>query len=410
MKNIIMLRSHYPDTRLEKEATVLVNSGYNVTLIVWDRGRISEIRRSCSYRVKRFKLTVSPDSLKVCFYLPIWWLYVIFHLMIEKWDAIHAADFDTFTPALIVAKVKKKLIIYDIFDFYADMIRFPIFPKISRAFFARIDRFLMRFADVVILADDSRREQIGLSNNKKIVTIVNAPSDILSENSVVRDFISENFTLFYGGYISDDRGTDIICQAVRSLSGVRLVIMGSCPNAYGYKLKNICQNASNIELLLNWTPHEEILKQAVDDDMLFAFYDPDIPNNQYASPNKLFEATMCGKPILVNDGTSMAKIVRENDCGLVVPYGDVEAIKHAILTLKNDPTLCKRLGENGRKAYETKYNWKIMEERLLEVYRGLDPEQGAGRRDSPFGPPHSSTPVVGEDISKHHDVSNRPNG
>ena len=84
---------------------------------------------------------------------------------------------------------------------------------------------------------------------------------------------------------------------------------------------------------------------------------------------------MCGKPILVSDGTAMADIVKEEECGLVVPYGDVDAIKHAILTLKNDPVLCRRLGENGRRAYETKYNWKIMEERLLEIYRRLDPAQ-----------------------------------
>ena len=105
MKNVIMLRSHYPDTRLEKEAITLVKSGYNVTLLVWDRGRVSKIQQSCPYRVKGFKLTVSPDSLKVCFYLPIWWLYIIFQLLIEKWDA-YAADFDTFA-ALIVAKVTK---------------------------------------------------------------------------------------------------------------------------------------------------------------------------------------------------------------------------------------------------------------------------------------------------------------
>lgn len=71
----------------------------------------------------------------------------------------------------------------------------------------------------------------------------------------------------------------------------------------------------------------------------------------------------------------MAEIVREENCGIVVPYGDADAIKHAILTLKNDPTLCKHLGENGRNAYETKYSWEIMEERLLEIYRRLDPEQ-----------------------------------
>jgi glycosyltransferase involved in cell wall biosynthesis len=122
-------------------------------------------------------------------------------------------------------------------------------------------------------------------------------------------------------------------------------------------------------------PYDEVIRRTLQSDLLFALYDPNVPNNRYASPNKLFEAMMCGKPILVSDGTAMAEIVREEECGLVVPYGDVDAIKHAILTLKNDPALCRRLGENGRRAYETKYNWKIMEERLLEIYRRLDPAQ-----------------------------------
>ncbi|KAF5082952.1 Glycosyl transferases group 1 [anaerobic digester metagenome] len=370
-----MLRSHYPDTRLEREARTLVKLGYNVTLLVWDRGKISKNQQPCPYQIKKLKLSVSPDSLKVCFYLPIWWLYVIFQLAFEQWDVVHAADFDTFAPAFIVAKATKKPTVYDIFDFYSDMIRFPIFPKIFRAFFARTDRFLMRFADVIILPDNSRREQIGSSDNEKIVTIINAPSDVFPESSLVQDIISKNFTIFYGGNISDDRGIDSICQAVGSLSGVKLVIKGPCSETYEGKLKSICQNASNIKLFLRWTPHEEIIRQTASADMLFAFYDLNVPNNKYASPNKLFEAMMCTKPILVNDGTSMAQIVEEEGCGLVVPYGDINAIKRGILTLKNDPRLCKCLGENGRKAYETKYSWSIMEGRLLEVYKQLDPEQ-----------------------------------
>jgi len=373
MKDIIMLRSHYPDTRLEKEAGALVRSGYNVTLLVWDRGRTSATQSSCPYRVKRFKLRASPDSLKVCIYLPFWWLYVFFQLLIEKWDVIHAADFDTFAPALIVAKATKKPIIYDIFDFYADMIVFPVFPKISRAIFAKFDRFLMKFADVIILPDDSRREQIALSSGENIVIIVNAPSDVSSKSSIGLNSISENFTIFYGGGIGNDRGTDTICKAVKTLSDVRLVIMGPCSEAYGDYLQNICQNAPNIELRLKWALHEEIIQRATAADMLFAFYDPDVPNNKYASPNKLFEAMMCSKPILVNDDTSMAELVRKEECGLVVPYGDVSATKNAVLTLKGDTVLRKFLGENGRRAYESEYNWDIMEKRLLELYEKLDP-------------------------------------
>ena len=84
---------------------------------------------------------------------------------------------------------------------------------------------------------------------------------------------------------------------------------------------------------------------------------------------------MCGKPIIVNEGVATADKVCEENCGLVVPYGDYEALKEAVLTLKNNPELRKELGENGRRAYETKYNWKIMEKRLLDLYASLEEKQ-----------------------------------
>jgi glycosyltransferase involved in cell wall biosynthesis len=106
--------------------------------------------------------------------------------------------------------------------------------------------------------------------------------------------------------------------------------------------------------------------------MLFRFSDPALPTkNKYASPNKLFEAMMCGKPILVSDNSSMARIVRHNKCGLVIPYGDVGAIRDAIVKLMTNPGLQEELGINGRKAYEEKYSWTIMENRLVTAYKNL---------------------------------------
>ena len=67
---------------------------------------------------------------------------------------------------------------------------------------------------------------------------------------------------------------------------------------------------------------------------------------------------MCGKPIIMNSEVAASEIVLEEKCGIVVPYGDVDAIKEAINKLKNDPNLRKELGENGRKAYEKRYSWK----------------------------------------------------
>ena len=48
---------------------------------------------------------------------------------------------------------------------------------------------------------------------------------------------------------------------------------------------------------------------------------------------------MCGKPIIVSDASAMANIVRKEQCGVVVPYGDVPALTHALKTCREDPQL-----------------------------------------------------------------------
>jgi len=77
---------------------------------------------------------------------------------------------------------------------------------------------------------------------------------------------------------------------------------------------------------------------------------------------------MCGKPIIVNEGTSMANIVARENCGLLIKYNDVRALKNAIVLLRDNPKNTVILGENARAAY-FKYSWDIMEKRLLELYR-----------------------------------------
>jgi len=85
--------------------------------------------------------------------------------------------------------------------------------------------------------------------------------------------------------------------------------------------------------------------------------------------------------MLSSEYTAMVDIVKKENYEIVVPYGDVDAIKHALLTLKNDPDMSKRLWENGRRAYETKYDWGIMEKRLVNEYIILIDEKESLKED-----------------------------
>jgi len=369
---VVMVRAHPvdPDVRLEKEAKTLSEAGYEVKVLAWGRYGKNTLRDECrsGYTIRRFQF-LAPWGARVIFFLPFWWVFELIWLLRNQWDIVHSADFDTYIPALIAAKIKNKPIVYDIFDFYADQV--PL-PGVFRNLLAGLDKYLMRFTDAIIVVDPSRLKQVGREHDTSTIIIYNSPSDGLKVNMSLQEKKDNFFKIFYAGVLSQDRDFRSIIDASADLDGVKIEIAG-----YGYYEREIEKLSTNHTRLTYLGPimYDIVIEKTLLAHLLFALYDPSVPNNRYASPNKLFEAMMCAKPILVSDGTAMAEIVRKEDCGIVVPYGDVDAIKRAILTLKNDPALCRRLGENGRRAYETKYSWKIMEERLLKIYRGLDPAQ-----------------------------------
>ncbi len=117
--------------------------------------------------------------------------------------------------------------------------------------------------------------------------------------------------------------------------------------------------------------YKKALELSASADVLFATYDPSIPNHRYSSANKIFESMMLGKPIIVAENTNMDRIVTEADCGLIVPYGDIPALEAALSRLAQDESLRLRLGKNARRAYENTFSWDKMAGKLVALYATL---------------------------------------
>ena len=368
-KNVIIVRGRGIEPAVNKMAYSLARNGYHVNLLVWDRQGTVDVDQISGFSVSRCTFRAPYDSPLAIAYLPLWWIYELWYLLKNDCSVIHACDIDTIVPAVLAKMVKNVRLIYTIYDFYADCLpeRTPGFIRKLIAFF---DKNMIRFTDTLILVDETRYAQINGAKIRKIEYICNTPLDLpeITQNPI-HSSGPDTFVLFYAGAFLQDRGLDYILEAVKDITQIQVIIAG-----FGPELEMVCTHAKKDPEKIQYLgllPYNEVLDKTMKADMLFAFYDPSIPNNRYASPNKLFEAMMCGKPVLTNDKTSMAEIVRTENCGLIVPYGDISAIKHAILMLKEDPELCNLLGMNGRKAYEQKYSWTIMEKRLLAVYEHL---------------------------------------
>jgi glycosyltransferase involved in cell wall biosynthesis len=358
---VILLRGMTRDHPITRIAKTLASNGYSVKLLRWDREpHRSRPMRSNNYDDYYFRLKTPYNLIVIIFYIAIWQIYQVYFLIRNDCDIIQAADFDTLIPALFIKFAKRKKLTYIIFDLYGDNFK----NYLMRSIFSAIERFAIRFVDILFLVDESRYEQVKSAKIKNLAYIYNSPEDVYSvKYSPI--CVKSKIIVFYAGYIGPGRGLKEVADAVANLNEIELIIAGTGPDQ---KLIEWQASYSDNVKYIGLIPYEEVFKRIMGADILFAFYDPLVINNKYASPNKLFEAMMCGKPIIVSDGSSMANIVRKENCGLVVPYGDVHAIRETMIKLKNDSNLMQKLGQNGRKAYEAKYAWTIMEKRLKDAY------------------------------------------
>jgi glycosyltransferase involved in cell wall biosynthesis len=88
-------------------------------------------------------------------------------------------------------------------------------------------------------------------------------------------------------------------------------------------------------------------------------------------PHKLFQYMAMAKPVVVTDVAPLRRIVDATDAGVVVPSDDDAAFAAALIELANDPAERARLGANGRRAVEERYNWDQEAATLVAAYADL---------------------------------------
>lgn len=103
-------------------------------------------------------------------------------------------------------------------------------------------------------------------------------------------------------------------------------------------------------------PNVEVLRDRVGDTALRELYAasrfviaPLMPTENANGVTTIHEAGAMGKAIIVSDNAAIRDFVVPEETCLLVPCGDVDALRAAIRRLLADPELCARLGRNARR-------------------------------------------------------------
>ena len=351
------------DPRVTREASSLATNGFDVTVLAWDRksGKLMD-EFDGKIKTKRFRLKAPVDSPSVILFFPLFWFWAFLHLVIFRPQVVHACDFDTMPIGVLMKMLKPETkLVYDCFEYYPGMVHHFLTPQL-RTLIVLIDKAFTEFADGVILPCEERKKLYGMEKNFMIVP--NTPKLQIIPTKVK----AKEFTLFYGGELSKERGVVHMIKAAAQLKDIHLVLAGDGP------LKNIIkkdykavQNITYLGIL----SHQDTLENMAKAHATVVFYEPTNLNSIYAASNKLFEAMMLGIPIIANKESTVSRIVTRHDCGLVVPYEDFQAFVYAILQLKNNHAVRRKLGKNGKIVFRKRCSWDRIESGFINKYKNL---------------------------------------
>jgi glycosyltransferase involved in cell wall biosynthesis len=102
----------------------------------------------------------------------------------------------------------------------------------------------------------------------------------------------------------------------------------------------------------------------------------DAPNYRHSMPTKVVEYMAHGVPVVTTPLPLAAKLVREADSGVVVPFHDPEAVVAAILELREDSERRQIVAKNGRDRAQ-RWDWSVTSREFLAAIEAAAQREAA---------------------------------
>jgi glycosyltransferase involved in cell wall biosynthesis len=370
---MILSKPFMTDLRVYNEAKALTDNGHSVTVLVWDRREEYNLED----QVNNIKITRIHNStfMKILpndiFRNPLWWKKaykkaIKLYKEEYRFDVVHCHDLDTLK---IGVKIKKKIgckLIYDAHEIFGHMIEDDV-PKFIVSYVFSLEKKLLKYVDNVITVNEPLLNYFRKITKKPITIVMNC-KDILSK--IYKPPKNDIFSVIYIGTLSKRRLFPDLVHALAKLPNIKFIIAGKKEKIGFYELvERASKEYKNVEFL-GQIPFNEVIPRTYNSNIIVSVANPDSTKSKIETPNKLLEAMACGKPIICNKGTNAAELTERLNCGLVVDF-NLKSISDAVIKLRDDRSLCEKLGKNGLKAAINEYNWNVQKQKLIDVYKNL---------------------------------------
>ena len=186
---------------------------------------------------------------------------------------------------------------------------------------------------------------------------------------------NDNFNILTIGRLVEKKGVEYGIRAVAKIitefPGVQYKIVGDGPLKESLLMLLQALNLEKNVELLGWKKQDEISKLMGWADILLAPSVTSSDGDQEGIPVVLMEASARGLPVVSSYHTGIPEIVRDRITGFLCPERDVDELASKLKDLITMPELRQEMGLAARKHAEVHHNIENLNDRLVEIYRGL---------------------------------------
>ncbi len=350
--------------------------GHQVDLLTYHIGKDVSLNNVNIYRIAKIPfikyVPIGPSFAKIILD-PFLFLKTIKMVISKRYDLVHAVEESVFI-AFIIKKVFKIPYIYDMDSCISDQLAYTgkLKNRLLLKFIRSLEEIVIRNSLTVLTVCSALTELAACAApGKKIFQVedcaIEFPEKKIEPAREKLGVSEDSVTVMYVGNFEMYQGIEMLLESISLVlengKSVKLLLVGGEPQQI-QKLKAYAERVGILDSVLfqGKKAFEEIPSYLETADILVS---PRLKGTN--TPMKIFYYLTSGKPIVATDLPMHNQVLNDKVAILVEP--DAQHFSEGILHLIEDSHARDKIGEEGRKLFESKYSASIFREKVRNVYK-----------------------------------------
>jgi len=301
--------------------------------------------------------------------------YVEFHNQVvhflknKVFDTIIAGDLYSLSSACSY-KYKNINIIYDCREIYTEL-AVHYNKSLYKQFLYRYEKFFLKYVNIILTTAETDekllKQKYAVFKHLIWRRIYNYPINYSEDKKMdlkkKLNIPTNHTTIIYQGVIQKNRGIGQLIKLIASSGDVTSIIVGDGEDKEYYinKAKQL-DVVSRVKFIMR-VPYLELFDYTTECDIGWLVIRGRGVSNQLAMPNKLFEYTLMGLPVISSQLKNIQEVVKKYNLGVLVDENSLDEQLDAIQYIKNNGIQYDHIKETVRKNFI----WDIQHKKFINL-------------------------------------------